>query len=1096
MNIGKAQLENRSSTDAIAAFEKAVEIRPESPPALRNLARAFLLARDSDGVRRALDRAARAEADSAATAYLLGIHHARQTQFAEAMAPFETAARLDPHTATLRFQLAVAYQAIQRHDDAQQQLRETLRLDPLHASAHFKLSTYARQRGDMETAQAHMREFMRLRQVFGDESRNTEALESCVYTRPEPATPAIGTDVGRQADLLVRFHDATDILLPDESSRTADCLTVLDVDAGGNITLFAAHGASGYRLLQTSADAWRPSAMVPLADNAEVLQCVAGDFFNAVPPSEKYDAAVHARGDVIVMTSSGPRLLQRTSDGAFSDVTKRSGIAGGRAEHATWVDFEHDGDLDLLLSAASGPALWQNNGDGSFRMVTDSVGVVGADSAVASLAVELHEDVAVDLIVARSPKDTVVFENLRTGQFRLRPDPPGPLPAGRAIIADDFDNDGHADIVVGHEHGAVVIHGAGARRSTITDAELAVHAIAALDVDNDGWLELALGGVHTSDPARGMVSLHRWDGSGWRPVHETVGLRAPAIPPVTEIHAFDADSDGDTDLTEVTSDGLRVLRNEGGNKNRQLKLRLTTVKTNPSGLGTRVEVRAGAFRLTRFVHRLPIEIGVGSRNRLDAVQTLWTNGVVDNQINVEVPTDPLTLVEKNVATGSCPFLFAWDGQRFRFVTDLLGNSPIGLPLSREVMLPADPEEIVWIGSADGFPAREGSFVLTVTNEFREVFYLDEARLIAIDHPIGTETHSTDKIMFPPFPGSEVRVLGSPRSLRQSHSDDGIDRTEALRRLDGEFAAAGKPLPPPYRGMCRPLGIILDFGPLDHLSSPVLAMTGWLQYGDGSTNIALSQDKSLKIILPMLEAETTDGSFMAVDTVVGMPAGKTKTILVDIAGKLPPGARRLRLTTSFEIRWDRIALFEVMRPQEAYPYASAPKHAELSWRGFSEIRSPRPGHPTTPDFGSVSPFPAWRRALQGWCTRYGDVRELLEKRDDRMVIMNAGDALELTFDAGVFPPAAERMVRSFFFYSVGWDKDGDHNVVDGDTVAPLPRSLSASTDSTAVPSDSPTGPIEQTDGVPTGHDWELEYNTRWVPGNRFENAPGGPPPSAE
>jgi hypothetical protein len=90
------------------------------------------------------------------------------------------------------------------------------------------------------------------------------------------------------------------------------------------------------------------------------------------------------------------------------------------------------------------------------------------------------------------------------------------------------------------------------------------------------------------------------------------------------------------------------------------------------------------------------------------------------------------------------------------------------------------------------------------------------------------------------------------------------------------------------------------------------------------------------------------------------------------------------------------------------------------------------------------------------TRYGDVLPLVAGRDGELVILNGGDALELRFAASDFPPLPPGRARTFFFYSVGWDKDGDHNVVDGNTVEPLPVVAAA------------------------GDDWRIRNNTRWVP----------------
>jgi hypothetical protein len=257
-------------------------------------------------------------------------------------------------------------------------------------------------------------------------------------------------------------------------------------------------------------------------------------------------------------------------------------------------------------------------------------------------------------------------------------------------------------------------------------------------------------------------------------------------------------------------------------------------------------------------------------------------------------------------------------------------------------------------------------------------------------------------------------------------------------------------------MTHPLALTLDFGPLDTVHAPVLALTGWLQYGDASTNIAMSQNASVAVVPTTLDMETADGKWRPVDVTVGMPAGKTKTIAIDLAGRLAPGVRRLRLRTSFELRWDRIALLERLPASAVDIHVARPVAAELQWRGFSEIRPRAPYHPTTPDWDTVFDRPPWRTTPEGWVTRYGDVLELVAGRDGELVMLNGGDALELRFAASDFPPLPSGATRTFFFYSVGWDKDGDHNVVDGDTVEPLPVVA----------------------GV--GDDWRIRYNTRWVP----------------
>lgn len=1086
MNLGKAYLENRDSKNALDVLTKAVLLQPQSAPALRNLARAQRLARTYPEAVATLDRAAKIEPQSPATSYLLALALASQTRFADAIPHFEAAVRVDANEATLRFQLAGAYEAAGQRDKAVEQLHETVRLDPLHASAHFKLAGFARQAGNREEMELRQREFVRLRKLFGDETRSGEALELCVYTQPEPVPSTKAAAPDAAPPVPVRFMDATEATFASEPDAIATAACVIDVDETGRSNFFVV-GPGGARLMNMSASGvFTFTALdAALPGDARYDDCIVGNFRDDVPTGEKYDPKVHAANDVVLLGSSGVRLLERTGSTSFRDGTDKAGLSGITARSAAWVDYEHDGDLDLLLARESGAELWQNNGDGTFQNVTATVGITSdgaAQGAADVVAIDLDENVAVDLIVAHGSGPTRVYLNQRAGRFAAMPEPPGPWPAADRMLVNDLNNDGAADAILLRRMEADVLYGRTTKRGHITFPGVDPTAATLADFDNDGRLDLLVPSLSAAASGEGtrMLALRNAPDGSWVDVSVETGLAAIPLPGARRAIPLDIDLDGDSDLLLTGGDRLRVLRNEGGNANGQLKLRLTTVKTNTTGLGTRIELRDAAWKVTRFVTGLPIEIGVGRHVRFDSLLTVWTNGVVDNEIDVKPSRAPLTLVEKNVATGSCPFLYAWDGQAFRFVTDLLGNAPIGLPLSRDVMLPADPDEIVRIGDAATFKPRDGAYTVVITDEFREVLYLDEARLMAVDHAPGVEVQPTDKLMPPPFPTSEVWALANPREAVSAVGDDGLDRTDAVRGIDEVFAPPGVALPAPYRGMTHPLSITLDFGALDIEQPLVLALTGWLQYGDGSTNIAMSQNSSLTIIPPTLEAETADGAWRPIDLTVGMPAGKTKTILCDLADKLPAGARRLRLTTTFEIRWDRIALFERVGLDSHHVHIVGPSSADLQWRGFSEIKQRVLEGPTTPDFGVVSQRPPWRTTLSGWCTRYGDALELVTHRDDKIALVNAGDALTVRFDAAAFPPVPAGMIRTFFLYSVGWDKDGDHNVVASDTVEPLPVGSPPYVPSVSPPSAMPSS----IDASPDESDWQVFYNTRFVPRDRF------------
>src|SRR2546425_10903325 len=153
------------------------------------------------------------------------------------------------------------------------------------------------------------------------------------------------------------------------------------------------------------------------------------------------------------------------------------------------------------------------------------------------------------------------------------------------------------------------------------------------------------------------------------------------------------------------------------------------------------------------------------------------------------------------------------------------------------------------------------------------------------------------------------TFNNRRPLLKPTRRDDADVTARLNETDANVVSPLKLRVPQLRGLAEPHGLILDFGPLPVERPLVLALTGWLRFGGGMANVAAANDSNLPFPFPTLAVETADGDWKSVEVVVGAPCGKTKTIVVDLTGKLPAGSRRLRLSTAFEIHWDRIALFE-------------------------------------------------------------------------------------------------------------------------------------------------------------------------------------------
>jgi hypothetical protein len=112
-------------------------------------------------------------------------------------------------------------------------------------------------------------------------------------------------------------------------------------------------------------------------------------------------------------------------------------------------------------------------------------------------------------------------------------------------------------------------------------------------------------------------------------------------------------------------------------------------------------------------------------------------------------------------------------------------------------------------------------------------------------------------------------------------------------------------------------------------------------------------------------------------------------------------------------------------------------ANLRLRGFSRaVIHPRREQPEAFEYAHWTSAASWNQT-PGWYTRYGDVRELVHTIDDHMVIMGAGDELQLEFDGRGLPPLAAGWRRDFLLLVDGWAKDADANTAFSQTVEPLP-----------------------------------------------------------
>jgi hypothetical protein len=179
----------------------------------------------------------------------------------------------------------------------------------------------------------------------------------------------------------------------------------------------------------------------------------------------------------------------------------------------------------------------------------------------------------------------------------------------------------------------------------------------------------------------------------------------------------------------------------------------------------------------------------------------------------------------------------------------------------------------------------------------------------------------------------------------------------------------------------------------------------------------------------------DGRWQRIADDVGFPAGLERTIVVDLSGKLPAGARRIRLMTNLQLYWDQV-LIDNNAEAEAHTAEVPLTSATLHFRGYpTQIEGASPGD-LDYDYERVSLTGPFQRE-RGNYTRLGDVTELVKGIDDRFVIFGSGEEIAAEFDATKLPAMPAHWKRDYFFYANGFEKDMDWWDASPFTVAQLP-----------------------------------------------------------
>ncbi len=240
----------------------------------------------------------------------------------------------------------------------------------------------------------------------------------------------------------------------------------------------------------------------------------------------------------------------------------------------------------------------------------------------------------------------------------------------------------------------------------------------------------------------------------------------------------------------------------------------------------------------------------------------------------------------------------------------------------------------------------------------------------------------------------------------------------------------------YQGVVEPHGLMLQFGDVTGLPHPMLVLGCWIFWTDTSINVALSQDPSHVHQPTVVEVWHPETGWKPLERPFGLPTGKDKWVLVDVADCLYAKDARIRLRSESQIHWDQAFLVERVEEAAHRTAILHPLSANVHFGGFNQLYRPADNGPHLYRYGQPVHTPVWMD-MTGSATRFGDVTELLLAADDRFVIFTGGDEVTIHFDASTLPVLQSGWQRDFLFYSDGWEKDSDRNTISGETVEPLP-----------------------------------------------------------
>lgn len=413
----------------------------------------------------------------------------------------------------------------------------------------------------------------------------------------------------------------------------------------------------------------------------------------------------------------------------------------------------------------------------------------------------------------------------------------------------------------------------------------------------------------------------------------------------------------------------------------------------------------------------PFDVGTGVLEF-----SYWSDGVRSSSRTFDLQSRLILVVTYTLISGyaSCPSLYMWNGAGYSYVTDVSNPGWLGYihHINSDgaiVFGGGNPWDYVKLDKSL-LAVKGGAFDMTLSQQWDELYYLDSAYMLVVDHPIGTDVYTSMTNYLNKGQTGQIYTVDSAKLLSpvSATNEKGQNVLTQIIDKDGIYTPGSNGYDSLSWSNLTLNKLTLDLGNLSGAPQIKLIMTGMVDWGPADSYYSLInkfKDAAAQGLVPdgtainpapYMEIKDLDGNWIRApqDRQIPIPSDyNARTFAVDLTGLFPAG------TTDFQVRFTNFW-------NVTYDYIGIDTSAQQTTT-ITKL---------TPTSAVLSQLWDTQSNATGAFTRYGDVTPLVQNADDMFVIGRQGDQVNVQFSIANLSNPSPGMERDYFFVVACWFKD--------------------------------------------------------------------------